>query len=55
MRVGGWQAEAQPRGIGLPVKAARGQKSSVQGDWTHGLWRRCGRAPLAGGAPAGMA
>jgi hypothetical protein len=55
MRVGGWPAEARPRGIGLPVEAAQGQKSSAQGDWTRGLRRRHGRAALADGAPAGVA
>jgi hypothetical protein len=54
MRLGGWPAEARPWGIGLPVEAAQGQKSSTQGDWTRGLRRRRGRAPLAGGAPAGV-
>jgi hypothetical protein len=55
LRVGEWPAEGRPRGIGLPVKAAQGQKSSAQGDLPRGLSRRCGRAPLAGGAPAGVA
>jgi hypothetical protein len=55
MRVGGWPADVWPWGIGLPVEAAQGQKSSEHGDWTRGLRGRRGRAPLAGGAPACVA